>query len=73
MHCSNKDFSTLAVLPPYNTVVAQVIRVGDSLHLPVVATAGLRVIYEIPGNTYSVGKTNFWDFEDKLFGVTLPP
>ncbi len=73
MHCSNKDFSTLAVLPPYNNVVAQVIRVGDSLQLPVVVTAGLRVTYEIPGNTYSVGKTNFWDFEDKLFGVTLSP
>lgn len=72
MHCSNKDFSTLAVLPPFNTVVAQVIQVGDSLNPPVVLTNNLRVTYEIPGNTSSVGKTNFWDYEDHLFGVQLP-
>ncbi len=28
--------------------------------------------YEIPGNTYSVGKTNFWNYEFELFGVNLP-
>jgi hypothetical protein len=33
----------------------------------------LIITYEIPGNTYSVGKTNFWDYEDILFGVQLPP
>lgn len=73
MHCSNKDFSKLVVLPPYNNVRAQVIRVGDATHLPVVETTGFHVTYEIPGNTYSVGKTNFWDWEDQLFGVNLPP
>jgi hypothetical protein len=73
MHCSNQDFSTLVVLPPYNNVRAQVIRVGDAQNLPEVVTSGLRVTYAIPGNTYSVGKTNFWDYEDQLFGVSLPP
>jgi len=73
MHCSNKDFSSLVILPPYNNVRAQVIQVGDSTRLPLVLTTGFRVGYEIPGNTYSVGKTNFWDFEDQLFGVSLPP
>ncbi|MEW6050248.1 MAG: hypothetical protein AB1644_04200 [Candidatus Zixiibacteriota bacterium] len=73
MHCSNRDFSKLVVLPPFNNVRAQVIRVGDSLNLPAVMTANLRVTYEIPGNTCSVGKTNFWDFEDQIFGVNLPP
>jgi hypothetical protein len=58
MHCSNQDFSTFVVLPPFNNVRAQVIRVGDSLTPPAVVTTGLHVTYEIPGNTYSVGKTN---------------
>lgn len=73
MHCSNKDFSTLVVLPPYNNIRAQVIRIGDANNLPEVLTTGFQVTYEIPGNTYSVGKTNFWDYEDQLFGVNLPP
>lgn len=73
MHCSNQDFSTLVILPPYNNVRAQVIRVGDATTPPSVVTSDLHVTYEIPGNTYSVGKTNFWDWEDQLFGVSLPP
>ena len=73
MHCANKDFTNVVVLPPFNNVHAQVIRVGDADNLPAVVTAGLRVTYEIPGNTYSVGKTNFWDFEDQIFGVNLAP
>lgn len=72
MHCSNKDFSTFVVLPPFNNVRAQIIRVGDVSTLPAVVTANLHVTFEIPGNTYSIGKTNFWDYEDKLFGVNLP-
>ena len=73
MHCSNKDFSTFVILPPYNNVTAQVIRAGDAVNLPAVITSDLRVAYEIPGNTYSIGKTNFWDYEDQIFGVNLSP
>lgn len=73
MHCSNLDFSTFVVLPPFNNIHAQVIRVGDSLAPPAIVTAGLYVTFEIPGNTYSVGKTNFWDYENVLFGVNLAP
>ena len=72
MHCSNKDFTKLVVLPPYNNVHAQVIRVGDISTPPEIVTSNVHVTYEIPGNTYSVGKTNFWDFEDQIFGVSLP-
>lgn len=71
MHCSNKDFSKIVILPPYNNVLAQVIEVGDADHLPRVITDDMYVTYEIPGNTYSVGKTDFWDYEDQLFGVNL--
>jgi hypothetical protein len=72
MHCANQDFSIFVVLPPFNNVHAQVIQVGDSLNPPQVVTSNLRVTYEIPGNTYSVGKTNFWDYDVQLFGVDLP-
>lgn len=73
MHCSNKDFSRLAVLPPFNNIRVQVIRVGDSSHVPALIGTDVYVTYEIPGNTYSVGKTNFWDFDADLFGIDLPP
>nr|NQU88908.1 hypothetical protein [Bacteroidota bacterium] len=72
MHCANQDFSKIVVLPPYNNLIAQVIRKGDETSWPDVVTNGITLTYEIPGNTYSVGKTNFWDYEDQLFGVNLP-
>ena len=70
MHCYNADFADLAVLPPFNTLWAQVLHVADP---PEVITSGITVSYHFPDNTYSVGKTNFWDYEDALFGVNLPP
>lgn len=73
MHCSNKDFSYFSVLPPYNNIKAQVIKKGTATTIPQVLTTGYNVQYSIPGNTYSVGKTNFWTYSQQLFGVTLPP
>ena len=70
MHCYNPDYQDLAVLPPYNTLYAQVVRVGDP---PTLVTSGITLTYHFDDNTYSVGKTNFWDYEDALFGVDLPP
>ena len=72
MHCANQDFSKVVVLPPYNNLTAHVIKRGTETTMPEVINTGLSVAYEIPGNTYSVGKTNFWDYEDQLFGVNLP-
>ena len=69
MHCYNRDFEYLAVLPPYNTLWAQVIRVGNP---PEIITTGITVTYHFTDNTYSVGKSNFWDYDQDLFGVDLP-
>lgn len=69
MHCYNRNFRDLAVLPPYNTLWAQVIEVGDP---PRIITSGITVNYSFPDNTYSTGKSNFWQYEDRLFGVNLP-
>ena len=71
MHCMNKDFSKLAILPPYNNLMAQVIKKGNSGTNPKVVTDVQKITYEIPGNTYSVGKTNFWTYAKQLFGVDL--
>jgi hypothetical protein len=76
MHCYNPDFSSLAILPPYNTLVAQVIKVGDP---PQIVTSGVKVEYSFPDNTWSVNrrgrpdKTNFWQYSEALFGVALKP
>jgi hypothetical protein len=76
MHCYDPDFSSIAILPPYNTLVAQVIKVGDP---PQIVTSGVTVEYSFPDNTFSVGrrgrsdKTNFWQYAEALFGVSLPP
>jgi hypothetical protein len=74
MHCSNKNFSKVVVLPPFNNVRAQLIRKEEG-QVPVVLTAGYTVAYSIPGNTYSVGKTDFWTYAQQLFGLAdpLPP
>lgn len=71
MHCMNQDDSELCLLPPFNTLHAQVIdRRGED---PQILSSGVQVSYKIPGNTHSVGKTNFWTFAPELFGVQLPP
>ncbi len=69
MHCYNRDFQDLAVLPPFNTLWAQVIRVGDP---PQIVTKGISVTYFFEDNTYSAGKSNFWEYDQDLFGVDLP-
>lgn len=69
MHCYNRDFADMAVLPPYNTLWVQVVKSGDP---PEVVTAGITIEYSYQDNTYSVGKTNFWTYDQALFGVDLP-
>lgn len=75
MHCIDPDFSLFSILPPYNNVNAQVIIDGQLLALG----GGYSVTYEAVAdpsgsiNTTSIGKTNFWEYEDDLFGVQLPP
>ena len=69
MHCYNRSFQDLAVLPPYNTLYAQVIKRGDP---PQIVTQGIRVQYSFPDNTSSVTKSDFWTYTPKLFGANLP-
>jgi hypothetical protein len=70
MHCMNENFANLAVLPPYNTLWAQVILQGAQ---PQIVTNGVTIDYKIVDNTYSVGKTDFWTYAQALFGSPLAP
>jgi hypothetical protein len=74
MHCLNPTYDAAVLLPPYNTLWAQVVRRGDP---PAVVTDGLTVEYRVVDNTYSYGKTDslggifagFWDRVEDIFGV----
>ena len=75
MHCMDSDYSVFSILPPYNTVYAQLIDRNGRL---VTSTSGLTVTYEAVSdpsgsiNSTSAGKTQFWDEVLSLFGVSLP-
>lgn len=77
MHCMDgKDYSIFAVLPPFNVVHAQLIRMGEP---PVQVTSGVTITYEAfrdPSgsmNTISSTKTNFWSYVSTLFLTSPPP
>ena len=58
MHCYNRSFEDLAVLPPWNTLWAQVIRIGDP---PQVVTEDLTVEFLFVDNATSImPKSDFW-------------
>ena len=71
MHCLNPSYDTAVILPPYNTVWAQIVQRGN---LPQIVTSTLTAEYHIVNNTYSYGKRNygqFWDNMAKIFGASL--
>jgi hypothetical protein len=72
MHCLNPSYDEMVILPPYNTVNAQVVKRGDP---PQVITTGLTVEYNLINNTTSFGKREyggFWTNFTSLFGGTAP-
>lgn len=76
MHCADSDFSVFTLLPPFNTVNAQLI-VGSKL-VNSASSAGYSLTYQALAdptgsiNTTSQGKSNFWDFDQELFNANLP-
>jgi hypothetical protein len=71
MHCLNPEYDYAVILPPYNTVWAQVIKRDDP---PQIITQGIQVAYRILGNTYSYSKKKFggfWDNAEVLFGAVI--
>jgi hypothetical protein len=77
MHCTDKEFSVFSILPPFNVVNAQVVK-RDSKGRPFLADdVEVEVFYEEVAdatgstNSYSIGKTEFWEYANSLFGVNL--
>ena len=75
MHCYDGDFSVFCLLPPFNTIHAQVVNKGLK---PVLLTGStVKVTYAATAdpsgsiNTTSIGKTNFWTYIGKLFGPSF--
>lgn len=79
MHDLNPTYDKEVLLPPYNTIWAQVIKRGNP---PEIVTTGVTLEYRIVDNTHSYGKGTasplplrsygqFWDNSFDLFGVSL--
>jgi Bacterial Ig domain/Immunoglobulin domain len=71
MHCMDKDFSVFSILPPYNTIEAQLI-VNGAL---VTSGNGYTVTYEAVAdpsgsiNRTAQGKTDFYQYTPYLYGA----
>ena len=75
MHCLDADFSTFAILPPYNTIQAQVIdATGRRVTDPTAVSLTYEAVADPSGsiNRTSAGKTNFWTNVMNLFNFSLP-
>lgn len=74
MHCMDDDYSVFSILPPFNTINAQLIDAQGHL---VTVDSGITVSYESVAdplgsiNTTSAGKTNFWQFCLQTYGANL--
>lgn len=69
MHCYDLNYADMSVLPPYNTLWAQVIQRGDP---PLILTEDVLVTYSFQDNSESATKTNFWVYAQDLFGLPAP-
>lgn len=71
----DSDYSVFSILPPYNTINAQVIDAqGQMIDPPGGVTVTYEAIADPTGsiNTSSIGKTGFWAHMAQFFGVTTP-
>jgi hypothetical protein len=70
MHCMDADFGVFAILPPYNTIQAQVVdSSGKRVMDPARAVLTYEAVADPSGsiNRTSIGKTNFWANVQSLF------
>lgn len=75
MHCMDDDYEVFSILPPFNTVNAQLLDASGRL---VKSPTGITITYEAVAdatgsiNTTSAGKTNFWANAADMFGTGAP-
>ncbi len=71
MHCMDSDYSVFSILPPYNTIEAQLIVGGKLIKSGTGYTLTYEAIADPDGsiNSTSIGKGNWNQFESIIFGV----
>lgn len=75
MHCMDSDYSVFSILPPYNTIEAQLIVNGRL----VTNGSGYTVTYEAVAdpsgsfNSTAMGKGNYYQYAQSLYGPVLAP
>lgn len=75
MHCMDSDYSVFSILPPYNTIQAQLIVNGKLVTNGTGYTVTYQALTDPAGsiNRTSEGKGNFSQFDLALYGADLPP
>ncbi len=79
MHCINSIFSIFAIIPPFNTINAQVVGQDSDGKPKLLDTDQVELRYSAVAdskgsiNSSSVAKTDFWQHTQGLFGMDLQP
>ncbi len=71
MHCMDSDFSVFSILPPYNTIEAQLIVNGALVTSGSGYTLSYQAVADPSGsiNTTDQGKTDFYQYTPYLYGA----
>ena len=71
MHCISDNDRYFVFLPPANTLWAMLVRRGPK---PQIIEEGVELIYQVQeGFNNPEEHVPFWEFDEKVFGVDLPP
>jgi hypothetical protein len=72
MHCMDADYAVFSILPPFNTIHAQLVSQGRRVTAPGTVEVTYQAVSDPAGsvNRSSAGKTTFWQYAPALY---LPP
>jgi PKD repeat protein len=75
MHCMDSDYSVFSILPPYNTIEAQLIVAGKLVTNGVGYTVTYQAVADPDGsfNSTARGKGNFYNYVLPLYGAGVQP
>lgn len=75
MHCMDSDYSVFSILPPYNTIEAQLIVGGKLVTNGGSYTVTYQAVADPSGsiNTTAMGKGNYYSFAQAIYGAALAP
>ncbi len=75
MHCMDSDYSVFSILPPYNTIEAQLIVGGKLMTNGAGYTVTYQALADATGsfNSTAVGKGNYYTYAEAIYGAKLVP